>query len=166
MARSVKTLAEVDGAALGALARRYAVDVAWLPAGADIPGSYWGAPEAGLVARRLFVRPDTPLHSALHELSHFVCMPPRRRISLYRDAGGDVAEECAVCYLQVLLADTLPGYSSAALLEDMDVWGYSFREGSAARWFVGDGADAHAWLLARELVTASSSPTWRLRGFG
>ena len=33
-----------------------------LDAGAEIPGSYWGAPEAGLVGDLLYVRPDTPVH--------------------------------------------------------------------------------------------------------
>ena len=56
----------------------------------------------------LYVRADTPVHSLLHELSHYVCMTPERRAGLDRDAGGDDAEECAVCYLQILLADELP----------------------------------------------------------
>ena len=46
-----------------------------------LPGSYWGDSEAGLRANVLYVRADTPLHSLLHELSHYVCMSagaPRR----------------------------------------------------------------------------------------
>jgi hypothetical protein len=119
-----------------------------LPAGAEIPGTYWGAPEAGLSGERLFDRPDTPVHSALHEAAHFICMPPERRAGLHRDAGGDVAEEAAVCYLQILLgmALTATGWSRERLFADMDAWGYSFRLGSAQRWFEADADDARAWL--------------------
>ena len=38
-----------------------------VPPDADIPGSYWGGAEAGLIGDTLFWRADTPLHSALHE---------------------------------------------------------------------------------------------------
>jgi hypothetical protein len=31
-------------------------------------------------------------------------MSPERRAAARRDAGGDDAEECGVCYLQMLLA--------------------------------------------------------------
>ncbi|HEY8519735.1 MAG TPA: hypothetical protein VIN61_06625 [Gammaproteobacteria bacterium] len=135
-----------------------------VPDGAAIPGSYWGEPEAGLVASRLYVRDDTPAHSVLHELCHYVCMTAARRARLHRDAGGDDAEECAVCYLQVVLADEVAGLGRERLLADMDAWGYSFREGSARRWLEGDGADARAWLVAHGLLDpATSRPTWRLR---
>lgn len=159
----VKVLAELDRAAFGELTSRYGVGLVWLAPGAEIPASYWGAPEAGLAFGRLFVRADTPLHSALHELAHYVCMSAVRRMRLFRDAGGDAAEECAVCYLQVLLADTLEGCSGDALLADMDRWGYSFREGSAARWFAGDGTEARAWLHARGLITEADAPSGKLR---
>ena len=61
-----------------------------------------------------------------------------------------------MCYLQVLLAEQLPGYSAARCLADMDAWGYSFREGSAAAWFDGDGREARAWLLAHGLIDDTS----------
>jgi hypothetical protein len=121
-------------------------------AGEPIPGSYWGAPEAGLQGNRLYLAPDTPVHSALHEACHFLCMDPERRRTLDRDAGGDVAEENAVCYLQILLADHLPGMGRDRMLADMDAWGYTFRLGSARRWFEEDAADARAWLEARGLL--------------
>jgi hypothetical protein len=84
-------------------------------------------------------------------------MSPPRRATLERDAGGDEAEESAVCYLQILWADVLPGTSAARVMSDMDAWGYSFRLGSAARWFHEDADDARRWLAARELLPACSA---------
>ena len=109
----------------------------------EIPGSYWGESEAGLVDEQLHVRADTPVHSALHEACHYICMDASRRNQLHTDAGGDDLEESAVCYLQCLLADRLPGYSRECLFADMDAWGYSFRLGSARAWFDHDAEDAH-----------------------
>ena len=128
-----------------------------VPPDSDIPGSYWGSPEAGLIGDTLFWRTDTPLHSALHEAAHWVCMTPQRRATLERDAGGDEAEESAVCYLQILWADVLPGTSAARVMSDMDAWGYSFRLGSAARWFHEDADDARQWLTARGLLPRCSA---------
>ncbi len=152
-----------DHPAAARVAARYRMHVVRVADAADIPGSYWGAPEAGLVGDRLFVRSDTPVHSLLHELAHYVCMTAERRAALDRDAGGDDAEECAVCRLQVALADEIPGFGRERLLDDMDRWGYSFREGSARAWLAGDGADARAWLEAHGLIDAAARPTWRLR---
>ena len=95
--------------AAAALLAGFGLRLVLLPDGADIPGTYWGEPEAGLSGDQLFVRPDTPVHSLLHEAAHFLCMPPGRRAGLHRDAGGDVAEEDAVCYLQVLLGAEIRG---------------------------------------------------------
>jgi hypothetical protein len=141
----------------------FGLEVAVVPADAEIPGSFWGEPEAGLIGGRLYLRLDTPLHSALHEACHFVCMDAARRQRLHTDAGGEVAEEDAVCYLQVLLADALPGYGRDRLLADMDAWGYSFRLGSARAWFERDAEDARAWLLAEGLIDLAARPTWRVR---
>ncbi|MGQ0619467.1 MAG: hypothetical protein ACT4QA_06055 [Panacagrimonas sp.] len=116
-----------------------------------IPGSYWGEPEAGLVGATLHVRADTPVHSALHEGSHFLCMDAARRARLDTDAGGSDTEEHAVCYLQCCLAASLPGYSRERCLKDMDAWGYTFILGSAQAWFERDSEDAQAWLRARGL---------------
>jgi hypothetical protein len=133
--------------------------------GADqpIPGSYWGAPEAGLIGSSIYLRPDTPVHSALHEAAHYICMDPVRRSGLHTDAGGDFAEEDAVCLLQVLMAEQLPGLTREQLFADMDAWGYSFRLGSTAAWFEQDAEDARAWLLLHGLIDAAGTPTWRLR---
>lgn len=116
---------------------------------AAIPGSYWGAPEAGLIGATLHVRADTPVHSVLHEGAHFVCMDADRRASLHTDAGGADVEEHAVCYLQCRLAGRLPGYSRARCFADMDAWGYTFVLGSAEAWYERDSEDAQAWLHAR-----------------
>jgi hypothetical protein len=148
----VLRLAEIDPADLRALLAGHGLSLEWLAQDTDIPGSYWGESEAGLVGDRLYVRPDTPLHSALHEACHWLCMDAGRRAGLHTDAGGDDIEECAVCYLQVLLADCLPGVGRARLLRDMDAWGYSFRLGSAAAWFAADAEDARAWLQERGLL--------------
>lgn len=148
---------------LATLLGNYGLDLVWHEADAEIPGSYWGECEAGLVGTRVHVRFDTPLHSALHETCHAICMTSARRAALHTDAGGDFAEENGVCYLQILLAGELPGYGSAAMLADMDRWGYTFRLGSAAAWFEHDADDARAWLLAAGLIDAAGCPTGRLR---
>jgi len=129
---------------------------------APIPGSYWGAPEAGLVGTTINVRRDTPLHSALHEVAHVVCMDAPRRARLHTDAGGEYAEEDAVCYMQIVLAQQL-GVSAAQICADMDAWGYTFRLGSAQAWFARDAEDARAWLVDHGLLGESDAPTWRCR---
>jgi hypothetical protein len=106
---------------------------------------------------------DTPVHSALHEACHFVCVTPERRVGIDTDAGGDDVEESAVCYLQILLADHLPRVGRERMMRDMDSWGYTFRLGSARAWFVEDAEDARAWLTQHELITADEKPTWKLR---
>ena len=155
----VMTVREIDAAAAADLLAGFGLHLVLLPDGADIPGTYWGEPEAGLSGEQLFVRPDTPVHSLLHEAAHFVCMPPGRRADLHRDAGGDAAEEDAVCYLQVLLGAELrgAGWSRERLFADMDAWGYSFRLGSTRRWFEDDADEALAWLRNHGLVHATGN---------
>ncbi len=154
--------------ALESLFRRYGIAVSWVGPGEPIPGSHWGEPEAGLRATScgatLFVREDTPIHSALHEGGHLVCMDPHRRSTVDTDAGGEDLEECGVCYLQILLADHLPGVGSHRLCRDMDTWGYSFRLGSTRAWFQEDAPDARQWLLDQGLVLADGQIAWHLRG--
>lgn len=149
--------------AAAALLGGYGLTLRRVPAGAAIPGSWWGDREAGLRGATLFARPDTPLHSVLHEACHFACMAPARRAALDTDAGGDYDEENGVCYLQVLLADELPGFGRDRMLADMDAWGYSFRLGSARAWFERDAEDARSWLLGHGLIDALDRPTRRLR---
>lgn len=141
--------------ALADLLGAWGLSIVWLPADATIPGSYWGEPEAGLVGAQLYLRPDTPVHSALHEACHWICMGEVRRAGLHTDAGGSDTEENAVCYLQCLLAEQLSGYSRAQVFADMDAWGYTFILGSASAWFVGDVDDARRWLLANRLIDDS-----------
>lgn len=138
--------------ALEALLGRFGLQVAWCAPGAAIPGTYWGEPEAGLVGDTLYVRGDTPVHSALHEGGHFICMDAARRAALHTAAGGTLLEECGVCYLQMLLGDELSGVGRARIQADMDAWGYTFRLGSAGAWFASDAEDALAFLQARGLV--------------
>jgi hypothetical protein len=89
-------------------------------------------------------------------------MDEARRARLATDAGGSDDEECGVCYLEVLLADELRGFGRTRCLADMDAWGYSFREGSAGAWWVGDACFARDWLLQRGLVDSRGQPTSRL----
>jgi hypothetical protein len=146
------TVAEIGVDLLARLFADSRLSVVLVAAGAPIPGSYWGESEAGLIRHQLFVRPDTPLHSALHEAAHYLCMDAQRREVLNCDAGGDYAEEDAVCYLQVLLIDRLAALSDPSrfnrqrLFADMDAWGYTFRLGSTQRWFEADANEAQSWL--------------------
>ena len=142
---------------------RYGLRVERVPPKTEIPGSYWGDSEAGLVGDCLFVREDTPVHSVLHEACHYICMDAGRRAQLHIDAGGDCAEENGVCYLQILLADELPGVGWLRMCADMDAWGYSFRLGSACAWFEQDAEDAREWLLQNGLIDLGGRPRWRLR---
>ena len=159
----VLRLDDVGAGEVQALLARYGLALVETPAGEPIPGSYWGDDEAGLIADKLYARADTPLHSILHEASHYVCVSPERRAALDTDAGSDDAEENAVCYLQLLLADHLPSFGFSRACADMDAWGYSFRLGATRAWFTHDADDARQWLLAHHLITESNTPTWRLR---
>lgn len=136
----------------------------WVPDANPIPGSYWGDSEAGIVGLHVYLRSDTPVHSMLHETCHVLCMTPERRAHLECDAGGDDLEESAVCYLQICLADCLPGVGARRLMQDMDTWGYSFRLGNSEAWFLHDAEDARRWLRDCGLIGVDGSPTFRMRG--
>jgi hypothetical protein len=92
------------------------------------------------------------VHSLLHEACHLLVLPPERRAQVHTDASDSVEEEDATCYLQILLADELPGVGRARLMADMDAWGYSFRLGSTQAWFEQDAGEALAFLRARGLA--------------
>lgn len=141
----------------------YGLTLVTVADGAPIPGSYWGEPEAGLIRDRIYARGDTPLHSLLHEACHWIVAPPERRAAIDTDASDSIAEENAACYLQVLLAQALPGFGAARCLADMDAWGYSFRLGSARAWFEQDAYDARDWLRAHGLIDGSGLPSGRVR---
>ncbi len=154
---------DVDAAALAGLLARYGLALVDCATGQPIPGSYWGDTEAGLIGNRLYARADTPLHSILHEGCHFICADGERRAGLDTDAGSDDLEECAVCYLQILLADELPGCGRERMQSDMNAWGYSFRLGSSHAWFETDAEDARAWLLRHGLIGEDGRPSFRRR---
>ena len=156
-------LSTADRLSVVLLLHRYGLDLVLTAPQEIIPGSYWGESEAGLQGSRLFARLDTPLHSILHETSHYICMTPERRAGLDRDAGGDDLEESAVCYLQVLLAAAVPGVARERVFADMDEWGYSFRLGSTQAWFEGDAADARRWLTQQGVIDAQERLTGALR---
>lgn len=153
---------EAESQKLSVLLKPYDLRVSQVAAGQDIPGSFWGAPEAGLIGNILYVRPDTPVHSALHEACHYICMDSQRRADLDTNAGGDYDEENAVCFLQILLSDHIPGYNKTTMLTEMDEWGYSFRLGSSRRWFEEDAEDARNWLTQRGIIDAKKQPSWLL----
>lgn len=159
----VLTHRDLAPGALAGLLGRWGLEVATVADGAPIPGSYWGEPEAGIRGHTLFVRPDTPVHSALHEACHLLCADGARRPAIDTDAGGDFAEEDAVCYLQIVLAGELPGVGRERMTADMDAWSYTFRLGSAAAWFAADAEDARAWLESHGLLDPRGRPTGRPR---
>jgi hypothetical protein len=134
-----------------ALLARFGLQLHRVDDGAPIPGSYWGEPEAGVIAHHVYVRGDTPVHSMLHEACHLIVLPPERRAQVHTDATDSVIEEDATCCLQIILADQLPGIGRARLMADMDAWGYTYRLGSTQAWFEQDADDARAFLRERGL---------------
>lgn len=160
---NIVTVADVGEASLAGLLSSFGLDLVVQREGEPIKGSFWGESEAGVVGLTVHVRPDTPVHSFLHETCHVICMDEKRRAGLDTDAGGDDLEEAAVCYLQVLLADRVDGVGRDRMMADMDAWGYSFRLGNTRAWFEGDAEDAREFLLNHGLIDEQAAPTMRLR---
>jgi len=161
---SVLTCADIKLTQLQQLLTRYDLAIHTVEKNQKIPGSWFGEPEAGIIKNNLYIRSDTPVHSALHESCHYICMDPIRREKLHTNAGGDYNEENAVLYLSVLLSDFINGFGREQMLSDMDEWGYSFRLGSSKAWFEGDAEDALEWLVNFRIVhLASTQPTWNIR---
>ena len=152
MNSDVLTLAEIAFEDAAALLAGYGLQLVRVADGEPIPGSYWGEAEAGIIGNTVYARADTPIHSLLHEAGHLIVLPPERRAQVHTDATDSVAEEDAVCVLQALLADALPGVGRTRILADMDAWGYTFRLGSAAAYVERDAEAAWHWLQARGLV--------------
>jgi len=150
-AHAVLLLRDIDIADVAALLSRYGLQLQLVGDGLPIPGSYWGEPEAGLVGHAVFARRDTPVHSLLHEAAHLIVLDPERRAGVHTDATDSIEEEDAACYLQIVLADELPGVGRDRLMDDMDAWGYSFRLGSTRAWFERDADDARDFLRTRGL---------------
>jgi len=158
--------------AAAALLARFGLRLQRVPAGKPIPGSFWGDEEAGIIGTCVYARDDTPVHSLLHEAGHLIVLPPEKRPAVHTDATDSIEEEDATCYLQIVLADELPGVGHARLMKDMDAWGYSFRLGSTRAWFERDAENARAFLAARGLphelagarVPAAASQTTGVHG--
>jgi hypothetical protein len=162
----VLLLREVAFDDVAALLAGHGLRLAHVPDGAPIPGSYWGEPEAGLIGETVYARGDTPMHSLLHEAAHLIVLPPERRRQVHTDATDSIEEENAVCVLQALLGEALPGVGGARILADMDAWGYTFRLGSAAAYVAHDAPEAWAWLRDAGLVDPieprlRTPPLWR-----
>lgn len=161
---TVRTCGEVDRGELEHLLAALGVEARWIEVGSPIPHSHWGDREAGILGATLFLRDDTPVHSALHEACHVACARAEGRADLDTDAGGEQIEEDAVCYLQIAMADRLPGFGIGRAQRDMDAWGYCFRLGKARRWFEEDAEDARRWLEERDLLVEAT--TGESRGSG
>jgi hypothetical protein len=146
---AVLTLGDIAFHDVASLLARYDLALERIADDAPIPGSYWGAPEAGLIGNTVYVRNDTPVHSLLHEAAHLIVLPHERRAAVHTDATDSIEEEDAVLVLQALLGEAIPGVGAARVFADMDAWGYTFRLGSA-RAYVEHDADA-AWMLLHRL---------------
>ena len=146
------TLADIGFEGPAALLARYGLQLARVADGEAIPGSYWGDCEAGLIGTSVHARADTPVHSLLHEAAHLIVLPPERRAAVHTDATDSIEEEDAVCVLQALLGDALPGVGRDRILADMDAWGYTFRLGTAKAYVEQDADTAWQWLATRGLV--------------
>lgn len=150
------TLADIAFDDVSVLLARYGLQLQAVADGEPIPGSFWGDCEAGLISSTVHARGDTPIHSLLHEAAHLIVLPPERRAAVHTDATDSVEEEDAVCVLQALLGDALPGVGRAQVLADMDAWGYTFRLGSAQAYFEHDAQAAWRWLHARGLADSTT----------
>jgi hypothetical protein len=155
----VLRLATLGFEAPAALLAQHGLELVRVENDQPIPGSFWGEPEAGVIASKVYARADTPVHSVLHEACHLLVADPARRASIHTDASDSLEEEDATCYLQIVLADALPGFGRERALADMDAWGYSFRLGSARAWFEQDAEDARAFLDARGLLSQAQRQT-------
>jgi hypothetical protein len=158
MHTSVLRFADIHSNAIESLFARYGLTLVHVADGVPIPGSFWGEDEAGIIGSTVYARGDTPVHSLLHEAGHLIVLPPERREKVHTDATDSIEEEDAVCYLQIVLGDTLPGVGRQRIMSDMDAWGYSFRLGSARAWFEQDAENARDWLVARGLLTSDGEP--------
>ena len=154
---------EINLKHLQSLLNHYGMEIKTVNDNEAMPGSFLQPPEAGLIGDTLYIRNDTPVHSALHEACHYIWMDKQRRDKLHTDAGGTAIEENGVCYLQILLSDYIPEMKQKRMLEDMDSWGYSFRLGSAKKWFEEDAEDAFEWLVDNKIVTSTNKPAWIAR---
>ena len=155
---TVLRLSNIDCSAIEALLAHHGLSLAQVGEGEAIPGSFWGDDEAGIIGHTVYARGDTPVHSVLHEAGHLIVLPPERRGDVHTDATDSIEEEDAVCYLQIVLGDALPGVGRERIMADMDAWGYTFRLGSARAWFEHDAENARSWLIERGLLNQAGEP--------
>lgn len=160
---NILTCADIDLSQLQLLLGRYHLNIHCVDVHKEIPGSWFGDSEAGIIKNNLYIRMDTPIHSALHESCHYICMDQGRRKNLHTDAGGDYDEENCVCYLSILLSDFIENFGRERMFSDMDEWGYTFRLGSSQAWFEKDAEETLEWLLSKQLISAAHTPTWHVR---
>ena len=147
-------MADIDVTDVASLFARCGLTLLPVADDAPIPGSYWGEPEAGIIGTTVYARSDTPVHSLLHEAAHLIVLDPQRRAAVHTNATDSIEEEDAVCVLQSVLGDALPGVGAERVLADMDAWGYTFRLGSAHAYVMQDAEAAWQWLVARGLLDA------------
>lgn len=152
-ADNVMRVGQIGFNAPTALLARFGLQLRRVAHGEPIPGSFWGDEEAGIIGCTVHARDDTPVHSLLHEAGHLIVLPPEKRQEVHTDATDSVEEEDATCYLQIVLADQLPGVGRERLMADMDAWGYSFRLGSTRAWFEHDAENARQWLIDHRQLT-------------
>ena len=157
---SVMRLGELGFAVPSSLLAHYGLQLERVATGEAIPGSFWGDEEAGIIGSIVYARDDTPVHSLLHEAGHLIVLPAERRAAVHTDATDSIDEEDATCYLQIVLADELPGVGRERLMADMDAWGYSFRLGSTQAWFEQDAVNAREWLVERGLLDETGRPVF------
>ncbi|MFT7673917.1 MAG: hypothetical protein ACI845_002333 [Gammaproteobacteria bacterium] len=150
---------DVNSKEIENLLKKYDLQLRLVADNSDIPGSFWGDEEAGLVGKQLFLRRDTPIHSILHEAGHYICMNTKSRTLLDTNAGNSTDEENAVCYLQILLSEDISQAGQQRMMQDMDRWQYSFRLGTASAWFNRDADDTRQWLIYHNIIASSLKPT-------
>jgi hypothetical protein len=146
------TLFDIGFEAPRVLLARYRLDLMEVANDDIIPGSFWGECEAGVIGHLVYARADTPVHSLLHEAGHLMVLSEEQLAAVHTDASDSVAEEDAVCVLQAMLGDELPGVGRERIWADMDEWGYTFRLGSARAYFEQDAAEAFQLLQQRGLI--------------
>ena len=84
---------QIEAQPLAQLLERYGLEII-VSNVETIPGSFWGDSEAGLVGKQVHIRPDTPIHSILHEACHYICMDSQRRSGLRAPWKGRVPVAC------------------------------------------------------------------------
>ncbi len=144
--------------------RAYGARLERVPAGAAIPGSYWGDTEAGLdrqhrVRARRHARAFVPARAlSLHLHGRRAPCRARDRRRRHATTRSAASATCRCC--------SPSGSTASAQRAACATWtrgATRFREGSARAWFDGDGAHARAWLLDHGLVDSAGQPTLRLR---